>query len=252
MYVASLNLHRPLCARAACHPQPVISNGVSRRFRFSDSFRLALVVFLCALGAVLFFFRARIFPSTHPAPSAANASPKPKAPFVPMTVYQVPTNFNWTLVLTNAVIPETLAAGSIHGHGFRCERATLQGGNLTLRQGKSGPPDLGFTIYLFAKAGEELSGKSVEVTAERAPPLPRVELRWKDDQQPAKQNFNGGYALKVVFGDAAGGRMPGKLYICLPDEAKSFVAGTFDAEIRKPPAPKPRAPKPAKPPKPAA
>ena len=248
-----------LSASQVGKPRPTQANGPSLDpFQTSPVNRsgpviAGLIVFLCALGAVLFFFRARIFPSTHQgAPTAANASSKPKAPFVPMTVYQVPTNFNWTLVLTNAVIPETLAAGSIHGHGFRCERATLQGGNLTLRQGKSGPPDLGFTIYLFAKAGEELSGKSVEVTAERAPPLPRVELRWKDDQQPAKQNFNGGYALKVVFGDAAGGRMPGKLYICLPDEAKSFVAGTFDAEIRKPPAPKPRAPKPAKPPKPAA
>ena len=46
-----------------------------------------------------------------------------------------------------------------------------------------------------------------------------------------------------VIGEAANGRMPGKIYICLPDENKSFVAGTFDAEIRKPPPPKPPKPK---------
>ena len=28
------------------------------------------------------------------------------------------------------------------------------------------------------------------------------------------------------------GRIPGRIYLCLPDEAKSFVAGTFDAEIK--------------------
>jgi len=48
------------------------------------------------------------------------------------------------------------------------------------------------------------------------------------------------------------GRMPGKIYLALPDDLKSFVAGTFNAEIRKPPAPKPKQtpplPKPPKPP----
>jgi hypothetical protein len=75
--------------------------------------------------------------------------------------------------------------------------------------------------------------------------VPRVTLRWKDDQQqPAKQEFKGGYALRVAFGQPVNGRLPGKIYLCLPDEAKSFVAGTFDAELRKA---KPAQPKGSKP-----
>ena len=169
-----------------------------------------------------------------------------------MTVYPIPTNINWTLDLTNAIFPETVAAGSIHRSGFKCEKATLQGGNLTLRQGRSGAPDLGVTIVFFAQQGEDLSGKSIDIAPDRMPPLPRVTLRWKDELDKAvNRNIASGYALKAVFGEAASGRMPGKIYICLPDDAKSFVAGTFDAEIRKPSPPKvkkPKVPKAARPP----
>ena len=40
--------------------------------------------------------------------------------------------------------------------------------------------------------------------------------------------------MKLDFGKVVGGRIPGKIYICLPDEAKSYVAGTFQAEILRP------------------
>jgi len=140
------------------------------------------------------------------------------------------------------VVPDAVAVGSIHGEGFACERAILTGGNLSLRQGAGWPPDLGINIAFFAKLGEELSGKTLEVTPERLPPLPKVTLRWKNDQNKGmSESFNNGYAFRVVFGPASNGRITGKLYIAFPDGAKSFVAGTFDAEIRKPPPPKPKA-----------
>jgi DNA-directed RNA polymerase subunit RPC12/RpoP len=211
----------------------------------------ALVLLLCAAGAVLYVFRAKIFRSAgSEAQSKSSQSAKPH-PAAPMTIYAIPTNFNWTLDLTNAAFPEALAAGSIHRSGFRCEKATLQGGNLTLRQGKAWPPDLALSVVFFALQGEDLSGKSIEITPNRTPPLPRVTIRWKEEPDKAiSRNINSGYALKAVFGEAAGGRMPGRIYICLPDDAKSFVAGTFDAEIKKAPPPKPKQPKGPQAPKP--
>ena len=197
-----------------------------------------LLILIC-VGTALFVFREKIFRGqARPLKQQVKGGPK--------TVYPIPTNIKWSLDLTNAVLPETIAVGSIHGSGFKCEKATLTGGNLTLRQGGAWPPDLGLSVVLFARAGEELSGKSVEVASDRAPPLPRVVLRWKDDQQKGvTRNFSGGYALKVVFGEATNGRMPGRIFISLPDETRSFVAGSFDAEIRKPAPPKaPVAPKP--------
>jgi hypothetical protein len=46
--------------------------------------------------------------------------------------------------------------------------------------------------------------------------------------------------MKLEFGPIAANKMPGKIYLCLPDFSKSFVAGTFNAEIRKPAPPGPR------------
>jgi hypothetical protein len=208
---------------------------------------MALLLMLGAAGAAVFIFRDKIFKPAGQNGIAGGQSSNQIAKIVPRTVYPIPTNFTWTLDLTNAFVPETVASGSIHGMGFYCERATLQGGNLTLRQGRTWPPDLGVTVVFFAQQGEDLSGKIVDIGAERVPPLPKVVLRWKDDRDQAQnRSLNSGYALRISFGEASNGRMSGKLYLCLPDETRSFVAGTFDAEIRKPPPPKPAGSKTAK------
>jgi hypothetical protein len=145
--------------------------------------------------------------------------------------------------LASAKIPEVRATGWIHGKNFTLQRATVQGGTLTLRQGTKGPADLGVTVYLFAKQGEDLAGQTVSIETNRDN-APRVTLRWKNDQQQAQtKNLREGYALRIEFGAVAGNRLPGKIYLCTPDEEKSWVAGTFDAEIRKPSPPKQPKPK---------
>jgi len=233
---------RPLPTELESAARPPASSN-----RTSLMASVALILVLGALGAGLWFFRARIFRTDSKRLESKETADK-GGPLAPLKVYPIPTNILWTLELAKAECPDTTAAGSVHGMGFYCERATLQGGNLTLRQGPKWPPDLGVTVELHAHQGEELSGKSVEVASDRVPPLPKVTLRWKDEAQKAvNEKINGGYALKIVFGEATNGRMPGKIYISLPDESKSVVAGTFDAEIRRPPPPKPQANKPKPP-----
>jgi hypothetical protein len=204
---------------------------------------LATAIFVVVAGGLagsIYFFRETIFGRTRLDGNASNLQP----PDGIRSVHPVPTNFAWSLNLKNEAFPKSDVAGRIHGAGFLYERATLQGGNLTLRQGQTWPPDLAVSISFFAKQGEELSGKLIEVTADRPPPIPRIILRWKDDQgRHLTETIPEGYALKVQFGEAAAGRIDGKIYLCLPDEAKSFAAGTFDAEIRKPPPPRPKQPK---------
>lgn len=159
--------------------------------------------------------------------------------------YPVPTNISWTLDVEKAPLPSARAAGSINGAGFLCERATLQGGRLSLRQGRNWPPELGVTISLFANQGEDLSGKTIIVGPDRPPPIPRVTLRWKDEAgKEIKQDYSEGYALRLNFGQATNGRMPGQIFIAIPDGAKSFAAGGFDAEIRKNAPPHPPKPSP--------
>jgi len=207
--------------------------------RISRTALVALVLLLGAAGAALFIFRDRIFKAARGlVPAGTNALPQPAAAVALSTTYLVPTNITWALDLTNAVFPETTAAGTIHSSGFLCERASLRGGLLSLSQGKTWPWDLGVALNLVARQGEELSGKTVKIDPVRTH-APSVVLRWKEaEQQPATETITGGYALRLVFGEATNGRMPGKIYICLPDAAKSVVAGTFDAEIKTNPPPK--------------
>jgi hypothetical protein len=194
------------------------------------------VVVVGAAAAGYHFFRGKVGIGQNAFKTVPIKTNNPAAKRV---VYPLPTNSAWTLNLTNAAIPDTSLVGSIHGGGFLCERASMQGGNLSLRQGRGWPPDLGVSILFFAQQAEELGGKTIEVTPSRLPPLPKVTLRWKDEHDKAvTQTVQSGYALKVVFGQVANKRISGKLYLGLPDDAKSFVAGSFDAEIRMPPPPK--------------
>lgn len=236
---AQVSKPRPIPADSGSNgPVPAPSTGVPLLAA------IATIVVLGAIGAGLWVFRGKLFKPATQDPEAKETAHETPAQ-TPPKVYPIPTNILWSLDLTNAEIPAAVAAGSVHGKGFYCERAMLQGGTLNLRQGPKWPPDLGLTIELHAHQGEELSGKTVEITPDREPPVPRVTVRWKDDALKAMtEKINQGYALKLTFGEAANSRIPGKIYICLPDEAKSVIAGTFNAQIRKASPPKNKKQKP--------
>jgi hypothetical protein len=210
----------------------------------------ALIAVLAAAGGGFYLFREKLFrhaTTNQTNATAAAGSAKAKKPYVPERKYDVPTNAAWSLDLSSVDTPDSPAAGRVHGKGFFAERATIQGGNLTFREGRSGPPELGMTVILFAQRAEDLSGKSIEIPPDRPPPVPKVIVRWRDQQGKAMtENVHSGYALKVSFGQAANGRIPGSIYLCAPDGEKSFVAGNFEAEIRKPNPPKQKAPRPKK------
>jgi DNA-directed RNA polymerase subunit RPC12/RpoP len=165
-------------------------------------------------------------PAPAPAPPGNPPAPKP----------------GWSLNLADLQIPDKPVAGRLHGRTFTSERATLTEGRLSLRQGTNWPPELGVSIHLFALNAESLGGKTVEVTSDRVPPLPRVVVRWKNEKlEPLSETISNGYALKLNFGGVTNGRIPGRLYLCLPDNSKSYVAGSFEAEIRKRPPARPPA-----------
>ncbi len=46
--------------------------------------------------------------------------------------------------------------------------------------------------------------------------------------------------MRLEFGPLENGRLPGKIYLCTPDDDQSYLLGTFTAEVRKPKPPKPQ------------
>jgi len=200
----------------------------------------ALLALACVAATLLFVFRGHLVSKQHP---GAGAQIQPAA-VTNKVVLPTPTNtLAWTLDLTKAAFPETTASGRLRGRDFVCARATLQNGILTLRQNRSGPIDLGVSIEFFAQQPEELRGLKANITTNNVG-APRVVLRWREADHTATTEFNERYAMKIEFGTLGSTRMTGKIYLCLPDDLKSCVAGTFSAEIRKPSPPKQRPPRP--------
>ncbi len=242
-----------LSASTVSKPRPLPvggDTGLLQRPRKAGVWATILLILAMALVAAAgVFFIARMKERLVSTPSPPQPVAKTNAPAQTLATsdHPVPTNTAWTMTLAEAVIPEETVAGRVNGAGFACERATLQGGLLSLRQGKTWPPELAIAIQFPAHTGEELSGKTVELGPDRPPPVPKVTLRWQDQKGQSKtKTFKSGYLLKLFFGQAADHRMPGKIYIALPDGPLSFAAGTFNAEIRPAQAPK----QPSKPPVP--
>jgi hypothetical protein len=200
---------------------------------------IALILFLVVTGAAgttLFVMRDKIFKS-HRGPSEGDAdAPLDKSIAGAETLPPTTNTLSWSLDLTDVNYPADTVVGRIHGRDFVSARAILEGGTLTFRHPYNNT-DLGLNIYFFAKQAEELAGKTLNVTTNN-PRSPRVVVRWKEGATAKRENVDNNYALRVEFGAITAGRVPGKIYICLPDQSQSCAAGTFVAEVRKPAAPR--------------
>lgn len=130
-------------------------------------------------------------------------------------------------------ISEKPAVGKVDGKDFKVEKAILENGILKLRQGDDFFPDLAFTIFLFGQS-EKLDGKKIIVKPSEdanTAHIHRSRLIEKDGL-PKVEVFTEKFAMRLEFGTAKDGIIPGKIHLRLPDEAGSFVAGTFEAEIK--------------------
>ncbi|HUA37963.1 MAG TPA: hypothetical protein VMA35_06130 [Candidatus Sulfopaludibacter sp.] len=143
----------------------------------------------------------------------------------------------WTLDLTKAVFPKPPASGKIHGKDFVCRQAVLRDGLLVLRSEQGWQPEMAANVFISTNAfstnaAEILSGRSFEVGTNHAGFAPGVSLFWREGDLRVMQMFTNGFAMKLEFGKISGNKLPGKVYLCLPDESRSCVAGTFAAEIQ--------------------
>ncbi len=137
----------------------------------------------------------------------------------------------WTLDLAVAKLVNKPASGKLHGVNFTMESASLQKGVLSLRQETGSVRQFAMSIPL--KPGESLPGKSFEVTTTESNHIPQIVMSWKDDaaKPPSIQRHKSGYALKLEFGQPADSKLPGKIFLALPDTEQSFVSGTFHVDF---------------------
>jgi hypothetical protein len=149
----------------------------------------------------------------------------------------------WTLDLTNAVFPDRIAAGVIHGKDFACRQAVLQNGLLALRSERGWQAAVSANIFISTNAfstnaAQILSGRSFEVGTNYAGFAPSVTLSWREGDMRVIEMFTNNFAMKLEFGNVSSNELPGKIYLCLPDTMKSYVAGSFTAEVQRFPPPR--------------
>ena len=203
---------------------------------------VVVIIFILIGAAVAFVYRGTIFKSANPPVTPANSllpSTAVVSPSTPFPVVMVPAGLPlpagteyWTLNVNAVGTPEVPAGGKVHGKFFTGQKMVLNADGLTIRTA-SFPPEAGITVYLRPDPIESLFGKSIAFET-NTPGAPPVFLRWKDAQGHAAQHAETGYAMRIEFGQPAGDTISGKIYLCTPDEMKSYVVGRFNAEIVKP------------------
>lgn len=193
---------------------------------------IIVVIILIFIGAVVgFVYRGTIFKSQKAnAPAMAASSNAVKK--IVETNAPPASDGNWMLDLSNATTPDSQAAGRIHGQNFVCEHSAFQNGTLTIRAGTRGPTEFGLTINFQGAAARALSGQTINVTT-NAPQAARVTLRWIENGRDQRESFTDSYAMRLEFGPEMNSRIPAKIYLCLPDIQKSYLAGIFTVEVRK-------------------
>jgi len=144
------------------------------------------------------------------------------------------TGTGWTMDVANATIPDNPVSGQIHDANFQLKRAIFRNGNLKFISAD------GQESVLIHNLGGSLENKSLEFQTASGADAPNIEIAWQDDGENKTETFQDGYAMELKFDEAKGRRIPGKIYLCLPDDSKSYIAGSFTVILPKPkPKPKP-------------
>jgi hypothetical protein len=129
-------------------------------------------------------------------------------------------------------IPDRPAAGRLGGKPFT-PTVALEGDHLTFRQGKDFFADLAVELDVPEKAAKGDALKlTVAPTQEWGPNVPVLQVSVRKDGNapfPETKFVNEKYALTLEIGKREKGKVAGKIYLCLPDADKSYLAGTFEA-----------------------
>ncbi len=167
--------------------------------------------------------------ASRPAPRTERSSPL--ANTVPAPVRKLR---GWTMDVLNATIAEEPVMGRVVGQAFQADEALIENGVLILRMGTEESPDRVVEIHNVQRIGESLDDKTFESTNVSGVGTPAVFIRWDDPKRLdlSVQRFYNRFAIKLEFDRMRGGRIRGKVFVAVPDGKKSYINGSFDAEVR--------------------
>ena len=138
---------------------------------------------------------------------------------------------------TKHKIPELPVTGKLSG-GLFTPVVTVHGAELSFRMVTPNKPDVSIAFEVPLPTGVALDGFKLVVKPDQdaGPTFPQLQIdRIAPDQTVKRQGYANGYAITLEFGKRDKGKLPGRIYLCLPDETKSYIAGTFQADVQRGP-----------------
>ena len=126
--------------------------------------------------------------------------------------------------------PAHAPKGQLLGKPFASDKAVFSEGTLALRQAQG---EVELRIYLPGNKWETPTDKKFKFENATGADVPRVHVSWKEEGKTelTHQEFAEKYSLKLEFGPEKDKKLPAKIKLTLPDEGKSAVAGTFEADV---------------------
>ena len=131
-----------------------------------------------------------------------------------------------------ANVPSAQVSGTLSGTAFTPDKIQFHQQRLSFRQIAGATSEIEVSMMLRKKK-DELSNQKCTVNGKTRPKDPTVTLTVKrEGDKTAKAKAYQDYLLVIEFGkyDDDTRTLPGKIYLCLPDDDKSVLAGTFEAQ----------------------
>jgi hypothetical protein len=142
---------------------------------------------------------------------------------------------SWTNDPAKMTFPDAEVAGKVAGKEFkptfiRYDPFLRQ---LILSQSSGGTfPEVEVRINLLLEQKDKLDGRKFVLNPKKSGgrrPLPTLTYSPDGKKLPEMVKMPAGQtAMKLEFGAAKDGKVPGKIYLCLSDKDKSCLAGTFE------------------------
>jgi Domain of unknown function (DUF4190) len=198
-------------------------------------------IYLCVLDQKKSFMRGKFVANVKPDP-LAESRPRRSRRFMRPEENGAPDiapdAAGWTLELAGVSIPDVPATGRVHGVAFNVEQSPMQVGGaalLQLSQGDDFFADRKIGVMIWESDPAKLSGQTIQwPAADTSRYKPMVDVAWKEPGQalPGGGNVEE-FVMRLEFGELKGNQLPGRIYLCILDQEKSFVRGSFVATVQR-------------------
>jgi len=134
----------------------------------------------------------------------------------------------WISDLSKMSFPEHPVSGKVHGNDFTLRSASFKSGDLKIISGN------GVLVDIY-RLDESVEGQHYEIHSfDSASTQPRVKMTWDEGDVIQSSTYSKRYVLKLQFDQALNRAISGRIYLCFPDDSKSYVAGTFKMRLPTP------------------